>query len=83
MFLRQCCKLLKRIFGHALQPLKLCPKFLKTMPTQNAFSFGTIFTPVPRPSFGTESCKLKQERMIVHGYDNEYGLVRTKFPDQV
>ena len=22
------------------------------------------------PSFGPESCKLKQERVIVHGYDN-------------
>ena len=30
------------------------------------------------PSFGLESYKLKQERMMVHGYDNEYGLVQTK-----
>ena len=36
-----------------------------------------------RPSFGPESCKLKQERVMLYGYDNEYGLVWTKYPYQV
>lgn len=31
--------------GHALQYLKLCPKFLKTMPAWNGCTFWKIFTP--------------------------------------